>query len=66
VRMLAATDATWQHFADLAAADRQVRGNLVPDAWLAAMTRSHGGRLATADRGFARFDNLTWFDPASA
>jgi uncharacterized protein len=64
VRTLAATAATWQHFADLATGDRQVRGNLVPDAWLAAMARSHGGRLATADRGFARFPGLTWFDPA--
>jgi toxin-antitoxin system PIN domain toxin len=64
-RALAATDATWQHFADIAAADRQVRGTLVTDAWLAAMTRSHGGRLATADRGFARFHGLRWFDPAA-
>jgi uncharacterized protein len=65
VRTLAATGATWQHFTDIAAADRQVRGNLVPDAWLAAMARSHGGRLATADRGFARFAGLRWFDPAA-
>ncbi len=63
-RTLPATGATWEHFADLAAADRHVRGNLVPDAWLAAMARSHGGRLATADRGFARFAGLSWFDPA--
>jgi len=65
VHALAATDATWQHFADIAAVDRQVRGALVPDAWLAAMARSHGGRLATADRGFARFAGLRWFDPAA-
>jgi toxin-antitoxin system PIN domain toxin len=64
-RTLAATEATWQHFADIAGADRQVRGVLVPDAWLAAMARSHGGRLATADRGFARFPGLRWFDPAT-
>ena len=64
-RTLAATEATWQHFADIAAADRQVRGVLVPDAWLAAMARSHGGRLATADRGFARFPGLRWFDPVA-
>jgi toxin-antitoxin system PIN domain toxin len=64
VSLLAATDATWRHFADIAASDRQVRANLVPDAWLAAMARSHGGRLATADRGFARFPGLDWFDPA--
>jgi uncharacterized protein len=64
VLLLAATDATWRHFADIAASDRHIRGNLVPDAWLAAMARSHGGRLATADRGFARFPGLDWFDPA--
>jgi uncharacterized protein len=64
-RALPATEATWQLFADIAAADRQVRGVLVPDAWLAAMARSHGGRLATADRGFARFAGLRWFDPVA-
>jgi toxin-antitoxin system PIN domain toxin len=64
-RTLAATEATWQHFADIASADRQVRGVLVPDAWLAAMARSHGGRVATADRGFARFPGLRWFDPVA-
>jgi predicted nucleic acid-binding protein len=40
-----------------------VRGPLVPDAWLAALALSHGCRLATADRGFARFDGLDWFVP---
>jgi uncharacterized protein len=64
-RCLAATDATWAQLDDIAVTDRQVRGNLVPDAWLAAMARSHGGRVATADRGFARFDGLDWFDPAA-
>jgi uncharacterized protein len=64
-RSLAATDSTWAQLESFARTDRQVRGNLVPDAWLAAMTRSHGGRLATADRGFARFDGLDWFDPAA-
>ncbi|MGN6200410.1 PIN domain-containing protein [Humibacter sp.] len=40
--------------------------NLVPDAYFAAMCLAHGARLATADRGFARFAGLDWFDPASA
>jgi uncharacterized protein len=62
---LAATDATWAQLERFAHTDRQVRGNLVPDAWLAAMARSHGGRLATADRGFARFEGLDWFDPGA-
>ncbi len=37
---------------------------LVPDAFLASLAVAHGCRLATADRGFARFPGLTWFDPA--
>lgn len=42
-----------------------VRGNLVPDAYLAAVAISHGALLASNDRGFARFPGLRWFDPAS-
>lgn len=64
-RALAATDSTWVQLERYAQVDRQVRGNLVPDAWLAAMARSHGGRMATADRGFARFEGLDRFDPAA-
>lgn len=63
---LEATDATWQHFRSLTEGDPQVRGNLIPAAWLAALARSHGCRLATADRGFARFEGLDWFDPIRA
>ena len=62
-RKLIGTEATWRQFEEFAKTDRQVRGNLVPDAWLAAMTLTHGGRLATADRGVARFEGLDWFDP---
>ena len=64
-RWLRATPATWQSFTALAASDRQLRGNLVPDAWIAAVAISHGARVATADRGFARFAGVDWFDPAS-
>lgn len=39
------------------------RGNLVPDAHLAAVAVEHGCRLATADHGFARFPDLQWFHP---
>lgn len=63
-RIVAGTQATWTQLEDLAAHDAQIRGNLVPDAWLAALALSHGCRLATADRGFARFPGLDWFDPA--
>lgn len=64
-RPVQATDATWRAFATIARTDRQVRANLVPDAWLAAMAVSHGSRIATADRGFARYDGLEWFDPGA-
>jgi toxin-antitoxin system PIN domain toxin len=63
-RSVAGTEATWTRLANLAADDQHVRGNVVPDAWLAALALSHGCRLATADRGFARFPGLDWFDPA--
>jgi toxin-antitoxin system PIN domain toxin len=62
-RWLAVTEATWSALDTVAGRDRQVVGNRVPDAWLAALARSHGCRLATADRGFARFEGLDWFDP---
>lgn len=62
-RELPASDASWNRLGPLAAQDRAIRGNLVPDAHLAAIALSHGGRVATADRGFARFPGLQWFDP---
>ena len=62
-RQLAPTAATWERFRLIAARDEQVRGPLVPDAWLAALALAHGCRLATADRGFARFEGVDWFIP---
>jgi toxin-antitoxin system PIN domain toxin len=62
---LAPTGATWAAFRRILQRDRLIRANLVPDAWLAAVAISHGCRLATADRGFARFEGLDWFDPAA-
>jgi uncharacterized protein len=62
-RQLAPTAATWERLRTIATRDQQVRGPLVPDAWLAALAISHGCRLATADRGFARFEDLDWFVP---
>lgn len=62
-RPLTPTPATWERLNAIAKRDEQVRGPLVPDAWLAALALSHGCRLATADRGFARFEGLDWFVP---
>lgn len=63
-RLLSPSSASWTELDRIVATDPQVRGSLVPDAWLAALAQSHGCRLATADRGMARFDGLDWFDPA--
>lgn len=39
------------------------KGNLVPDAALAALAIEHGCELLTADRGFGRYPGLRWSDP---
>lgn len=39
------------------------RGNLVPDAWLAAVAIESGGEWVTTDRDFARFPGLRWRHP---
>jgi toxin-antitoxin system PIN domain toxin len=39
------------------------RGNLVPDAYLAALAIESGSELITTDRDFARFPNLRWCHP---
>jgi len=39
------------------------RGNLVPDAWLAALAIETGCELVTTDRGFSRFPGLRWRHP---
>jgi hypothetical protein len=40
-----------------------VRGNLVPDAFLAALAIESGSEWVTADRDFARFPGLRWRHP---
>jgi len=40
-----------------------VRGNLVPDAHLAALAIEHGLTLYSTDGDFARFPGLAWQDP---
>jgi len=40
-----------------------VSGNLVPDAFLAALAIEHGLTLYSADTDFARFEELRWENP---
>ena len=65
-RWLSAAAPAWARFDRLLREDPAIRANLVPDALLAALALAHGARLATADRGFARYPGLAWFDPATA
>jgi hypothetical protein len=47
----------WMIFADLCR-NAEVRGNLVPDAWFAALAMESGARWITLDRDYARFRGL--------
>ncbi len=60
---LSPSDATWRQFARFVNEDSYLIGNLVPDAWIAALAVTSGARVATADAGYARFSGLRWFDP---
>jgi toxin-antitoxin system PIN domain toxin len=42
-----------------------VRGNLVPDAGLAALALEHGLTLCSADTDFARFTDVRWENPVA-
>jgi len=64
-RWLPTGHAPWGRLHMLVDQDRGITGNVVPDAHLAAVALTYGCRLATADRGFARFPGLDWFDPAA-
>ena len=52
----------WAIFEHLCQATGAV-GNLIPDAFLAALAIEHDCELITADQGFARFPNLRWCLP---
>jgi toxin-antitoxin system PIN domain toxin len=46
-------------------ARHDVRGNLIPDAQLAALALEHGLAVCSADTDFARFTELEWRNPLS-
>ena len=64
-RWVPSSNPAWETLGRWTAEDPGIRGNVVPDAHLAATAVVHGCRLATADRGFARYPGLRWFDPAA-
>jgi toxin-antitoxin system PIN domain toxin len=55
-------DRHWGIFCDLCR-HAQASGNLVPDAWLAALAIESGCEWITADRDYARFEGLRWRPP---
>ena len=52
----------WEIFARLCRETRAT-GNLVPDAWLAALAIEHGCSFLSLDRDFSRFPGLNWETP---
>lgn len=46
--------------------DSGARGNLVPDAYIAALAIESGCELVTSDRDFARFPGLRWRHPLAS
>jgi toxin-antitoxin system PIN domain toxin len=52
----------WTIFRELVTTYR-LRGNDVPDAYLASLAMEHGATFVTLDRGFARFEGLRTLNP---
>lgn len=46
--------------------DAGARGNLVPDAYLAALAIESGSEWVTTDRDYSRFSGLRWRHPLAA
>jgi toxin-antitoxin system PIN domain toxin len=59
---LAPGDGHWPIFESLCTRV-EATGNVIPDAFLAAIAIESGGTLITADRAFARFPGLRWQHP---
>ena len=52
----------WEIFSRLYR-DAEARGNLIPDAYFAALAIEYGCEWITLDRNFARFGGLRWSRP---
>jgi uncharacterized protein len=55
----------WRIFTDLCRT-AGVKGNLVPDAYLAALAIESGSEWVTTDRDYARFPGLRWRHPLAS
>lgn len=64
-RVVVPSSRHWPTFIDLVN-DLRLKGNDVPDAYLAALAIDHGAQLVTTDRGFRRFPGLRIVDPLAA
>jgi toxin-antitoxin system PIN domain toxin len=58
-QLLLAGGTHWARFTDLCR-HLQLRGNLVPDAYLAAIALEQSAELITFDRGFGRYRGVRW------
>ena len=59
VQVVIAGTGHWPRFARLCR-ELGLRGNLVPDAYLAALALEQRAELVTFDRGFGRYPRLRW------
>jgi toxin-antitoxin system PIN domain toxin len=64
-RLVVPSSRHWPTFTTLVN-DLRLKGNDVPDAFLAALAIDHNARLVTTDRGFRRFPGLRLVDPLAA
>ncbi len=65
VTMVKPSAGHWEVFLDLCRS-ADARGNLVPDAYHAALAVEFGIEWITLDRGFARFPKLRWSSPLNS
>ena len=58
-------DRHWEIFSRLCTSSG-AKGNLIPDAYFAALAIEHGCEWITADRDYSRFQGLKWRHPLAA
>jgi uncharacterized protein len=62
VEVVQPTDSQWDIFAGICRSS-QAYGNVIPDAFIAALAIDSRSELITTDAGFARFPGLRWRHP---